>query len=129
MRIAENTLIRRSIAALLCVIVIPVMFHKMDDRYVVPQRLKRFIDVLGVETSSEHGWLRARVQLHHRGSWPYDLALSLAWLDEHGKEVAHSRSSVQLNPGDTVNVRLAVKASTGTHAVQHRLDFTVIPVP
>lgn len=121
----NEILLRRGIAGLLCLIAVPVMFREMDERYVVPQRLKRSIEVLGVETSSEQGWLRARIQLHHRGSQPYDVAVSLAWLDAHEQEVARSRSNVHLSPGDTVNVRLAVKAPAGKQAAQTRLDWTV----
>lgn len=122
-------LIRRGLAGLFCIIIVPVLFQKMDEEYVVPQRLKRLVEVLVVEPLSDREWLRARVQLHHRGSQPSEVALALVWLDDRGREVAQSRSNVQLSPDDTVTVRLAVKRPAGKQAVQHRLEYTATPVP
>lgn len=126
---SSKWLIRRGIALVICVVAIPVIFQWMDQAYVIPQRLKRIISVLGVETSIDDKWWRARVLVSHRGFQPYDVELNLKWLDQNGSEVGKSQSIRAMSPGDTVIVRMAMKAIEGKQAEKHHLDYSVRPVP
>lgn len=116
---------RRGIAGVLFMLLMLLVFQRMDDTYVVPQRLKRVVEIMGVETEVSDDWYRARIRLRHRGFSANEVELTLAWLDAEGDEIGRNESRVRMSPGDTVNVRLSTKAIEGVRAVSHRLDYTV----
>lgn len=124
-----NLTIRRGLALMFCAIVIPVVFDRMDEAHVVPQRMKQLVQVLDVETSIEKDWWRARVRVAHTGVQPCEMDLILKWLGEDDWEVGRSQSIRAMSPGDTIIIRMSTKAVEGKKAVKHLLDYTVRQIP
>ena len=115
----------RRMVILLCFVMIPLVFDRMDREFVVPQQLKKLIDILDVQTAIEEDWWWARIQMRHRGFEDVDVSLNITWFDSDGDDVGKSQSIRAVAPGDTVIVRLSMKATEGRQAVSHNLDYTV----
>ena len=115
----------RRMVILLCLGMVPLVFDRMDREFVVPQQLKKLIDIMDVQTATEEDWWRARIQMRHRGFEEVDVSLNLTWLDSDGDDIGKSQSIREVVPGDTVIVRLSMKAAEGRQAVSHHLDYTV----
>jgi hypothetical protein len=119
----------RKLAVPLCILLAILMFDKLDRAYYIPQQLKKLIDILDVKTTVEDDWWRARVELRHRGFDDVDVSLNLTWLDSDGYDVGKSQSVRAIAPGDTVIVRMSMKAVEGKQAVSHTMDYTVNKIP
>ena len=105
------------------------MFDRLDRAYYIPQQLKKLIDILDVNTTVEDDWWRTRIQLRHRGFEDVDVSLNLTWLDSDGSDVGKSQSVRAIAPGDTVIVRMSMKAVEGKQAVSHTMNYTVNRIP
>ena len=106
-----------------------VVFDRMDQEFVVPGQLKKIIDILDVQTEKEDDWWRARIKMRHRGFNEVNVSLDLTWLDPNGNPLEKSQAIRAVAPGDTVIVRLSVKATGGKQAADHHLDYSVSLTP
>lgn len=119
----------RKLAVPLCILLTVLMFDRLDRAYYIPQQLKKLIDILDVNTTVEDDWWRTRIQLRHRGFEDVDVSLNLTWLDSDGSDVGKSQSVRAIAPGDTVIVRMSMKAVEGKQAVSHTMNYTVNRIP
>jgi len=101
----------------------------MDQEFVVPGQLKKIIDILDVRTEKEDDWWRARIKMRHRGFNEVNVSLDLTWLDPNGNTLEKSQAIRAVAPGDTVIVRLSVKATEGKQTADHHLDYSVSLTP
>ena len=113
----------------LCLVFTVVVFDRMDQEFVVPGQLKKIIDILDIQTEKEDDWWRARIKIRHRGFDQVNVSIDLTWLDSNDDHIGKSQSIREIAPGDTVIVRLSMKATEGIQAIAHSLDYTVSKTP
>jgi hypothetical protein len=101
----------------------------MDQTFVIPARLKRFVSVFGAETTIETARWHVRFGMAHQGAEAYDVRVTVSWRDERQREVGRNERDMRMYPGDTTFVSLTYVPGPGAGAAAaSSIDYEARPI-